>query len=136
MRGGSNHSFSLDLPAPSPDLCRARVRVFTPMSEAQDCRFFVFVQFPPADALLSPEPGGDQGTLFAHNVVQGYICGCVLPFIYFCVVFVLLVSADHSPPSRGCRWCHLPFRVFVVSSSNPHHANGPREVFGVTSPLY
>ena len=32
----------------------------------------MFVQFRPTDALLGPEPGGDQGTLFAHNVVQGY----------------------------------------------------------------
>ena len=41
----------------------------TPLSEAQDCRLFVYVQFRPADALLSPEPGGDQATLFARNVV-------------------------------------------------------------------
>ena len=51
-------------------------------------------------------------------------------------VSVLLISAKHSFPSQGCRWCHLPFRVFVVSSSNPRHANGPRQYFGMTSPLY
>ena len=46
------------------------------LSEAQDCRFFVVVQFRPAEALF-PEPGGDQGTLFARNVVQGYVRACV-----------------------------------------------------------
>ena len=51
-------------------------------------------------------------------------------------VFVLLVSAKHSSPSRGCRWCPLPFRVLVVFSSNPRHADGPREVFGMTYVLY
>ena len=33
----------------------------TPLSEAQGCRLFVIVQFGPADALLSPEPGGRPG---------------------------------------------------------------------------
>ena len=92
--------FFLVLPAPPPTLCQARVRVFTPLPEAQDYRFFVFVQFRPADALLSSEPGGEQGTLLAHNVVQGYIRDCMLFFIYFCVVFVLIDSAIPSPP-RG-----------------------------------
>ena len=81
-------------------MCRARVRVFTPLPEAQDCRFFVFVQFRPADALLSQGPGGDQGTLFAHNVVQGCIWNCALSF-FVCVVFVLLASAKHSSPWRS-----------------------------------
>ena len=63
-----------------------------------------------------------------------YGTGVILYF--FCVVFVLLVSANHFSPSRGCRWCHFPFRVFIVSSSNPRYANGPREVFGMTSPLH
>ena len=54
----------------------------------------MFVQFRPADALLSPEPGGGKGTLFAHNVVQGYIYDeCVLSFIFLYGVFILLVSA-------------------------------------------
>ena len=61
----------------------------TPLSQAQGCRFFVIVQFRPADALLSPEPGGDQGTLFARNVVQGYVWVCVSYFIFLRVVFVL-----------------------------------------------
>ena len=132
--GGSSQYFLSPAGTP-PALCRASVRVFTSLSEAQDYRFGVFVYFHPADALLSPEPGGSQGALFAHNVVQDCICHCVLSFL-LCVVFDLLVSAKQSSPSRGCRWCHLPFRVFVVSSSNPRHANGPREVFRMTSPLY
>ena len=102
--GGSNHFF-LVLPtplAPAPALCRVRVRVFTPPSEAQDCCFFVFVQFRPADALLSSEPGGDQGTLFARNVVQGYVRVCVPSFI-FCALylFYFFSSTKHFPPPRG-----------------------------------
>ena len=42
---------------------------------------------PAADALLSPEPGGDQGTLFVRNVVQGYVRVCVSSLIFLCVVF-------------------------------------------------
>ena len=49
----------------------------TPPSEAQGCCFFVVVQFRPDDALLSPEPGSDQGTLLARNVLQGYVWACV-----------------------------------------------------------
>ena len=59
----------------------------TPLSEVQGCHLFVIVQFRPADALLSPEPGGDQGTLFARHVVQGYVRVCVSFFI-FCVLFL------------------------------------------------
>ena len=47
----------------------------------------MFVQIRPADALLSPEPGGDQGTLFAHNVVQGYIRDCVLSLLFVLYLF-------------------------------------------------
>ena len=59
----------------------------TPLPEAQGCRLFVIVQFRPADALLSPEPGGDQGTLFACNVVLGYVRVCVSSYI-FCVLYL------------------------------------------------
>ena len=59
----------------------------TPLSEAQGYRFFVVVQFHPADALLSPKPGGDQGTLFARNVVQGYVRVGVSSFT-FCVLYL------------------------------------------------
>ena len=41
----------------------------TPLAEAQGCRFIIVAQFRPADALLGPEPGGVQGTLFARRVV-------------------------------------------------------------------
>ena len=69
------------------------------LSEAQGCRLFVIVQFRPADALLSLEPGGDQGTLFACNVVQGYVRVCVSYFI-FCVLylFYFVFSSKHFPP--------------------------------------
>ena len=99
MWGDPNHFFLGPAGTP-PALCRARVRVFTPLSEAQDCRFLVFVQSRPADALLSPEPGGHQGTLFAHNVVQGYIRCCVLSFIDF-MLYLFYMFRLNTPPPRG-----------------------------------
>ena len=108
-------------PAEPPAQCQASVREKTPLSEAQGCHFFIVVQFRPADALLSPEPGGDQNTLFARNVVQGYVRACVSSFFFCvsCICSTLFFSAIHFLPSRYCRCCHLPSRVFVVSSSNP-----------------
>ena len=55
----------------------------TPLSEAQGCRLFAIVQFRPAGALLSPEPGGDHDTLSARNVVQGYVRVCMSFFIFY-----------------------------------------------------
>ena len=98
MWGGSSHFFFV-LPPPPPALCRVRVRMFMPLSEAQDYRFFVFVQFRPADALLSPEPGGDQGTLFAHNAVQGYIFDLLYLLLY--VLFLFYVFQLNTHPPRG-----------------------------------
>ena len=61
--------------------------------EAQGCRFFVVVQFRPADALLSPEPEDDQGSLFARNVVHDYVRAYVLSFTLFLCVFYLFYFA-------------------------------------------
>ena len=72
----------------------------TQLSEAQGCRFFVIAQFRPADALLNPEPGGDQGTLFARNVVQGYVRVCVSSF-HLCALYLFYYfafSSIHFPP--------------------------------------
>ena len=72
--------------ADPPAQCRDRIRVITPPSETQDCRFFVFVQVRLSDALLSPESGGNQGTVFTHNnVVQDYTGLRVI--LFFRVVF-------------------------------------------------
>ena len=117
-------------------MCRAGVRVITPLSEAQDCRFFVFVQFRPFDTLLSPEPGGDQGTLFAHNVVQGYMQDCVLSFL-FCVLYLLYLFRLNTSPPRGAVDGVTSHSGYLSFPRHPRrHASGPREVFGMTSPLY
>ena len=73
----------------------------TPLSAAQSCRFFVVVQFRPADALLSPEPGGIQSTLFARNLVQGYVRVCVsFCFVIMCFICsILLFRLNRFPPS-------------------------------------
>ena len=71
----------------------------TPLFEAQGCLLFVIVPFGPADALLRPEAGGDQGTLFARNVVKGYVRVCVSSSI-ICVLyfFYFFFSSTHFPP--------------------------------------
>ena len=133
MPRGSSSGFGAVLPLfflsvlPNPLLSAGSGSGKTPLSEAQGCRFFVMVQFRPADALLSPKPGGDQGTLFARHVVQGYVRVCVSYFILSCVLYLLyfFFSTIHFPPPRGCRCCHLPSRVFVVSSSNPPPCRWP-----------
>ena len=108
----------------------------TAPSEAQGCRFFVVVQFRPAGALLSPEPGGDQGTLFARNVVQGYVRVCVSYFIFMCVAFVLVCfSAKHFPPRGAVGVATFHPGYLSCSRLTPRHADGPREVFRLTSPL-
>ena len=108
----------------------------TPLFEAQGCRLVAIVQFRPADALLSPEPGGDQDTLFARNVVQGYVRVCVSYFI-FCVLylFCFVFSTKHFPPKRavGVATFHPGYLSFPRLT--PRHTDGPREVFCMTSPL-
>ena len=109
----------------------------TPLSEAQGYRFFVVVQFRPADARLSPEPGGDQGTLFARNVVQGHVRACESSFIFRCVVFGLLCFFQlNAFPPRGAV-CAATFHPGYLSllRLTPRHADGPREIFRMTSPL-
>ena len=109
----------------------------TPLSEAQDCRFSVVVQFRPPGALLSPEPGGDQGTLFARNAVQSYVRACVSYFIICVLHLFYFVFQLNTSPRRGAvgdATFHPGFLSFARLT--PRHADGPREVFGVISPLY
>ena len=110
--------------------------MITPPSEAQDCRY-EFVQIRSSDALLSSEPGADQGILFMQHVVQGYIRDWVLSFILFCVVYLFYFFRLYTSSPRGAvgdvnfHSGYLSFRHLT-----PRHASGPREVFGMTSPLY
>ena len=82
----------------------------------------MFVPIGPADALLSC-------TLFAGNVIQGYVRARVVSFIYFYV-------SKHLPPrgSVGDVTFHSGYLSFPRLT--PRHADGPREVFGMASPLY
>ena len=97
----------------------------TPLSEAQGCRLFVTVQFRPADAPLSPESGGDQGT------------GLCVIFYVLCVVFVLLCffRLNTSTPSGavGVDTFHPGYSSFPRLT--PRLADGPRKVFRMTFPL-
>ena len=111
----------------------------TPLSEAQDCRFFILIKFRPADALLSPEQGGNQGTLFVRNVVQDYVRACVSAFIFFvcCICSAFFFGLTLSPLA-GLYVGDATFHPGYLSFPRliPHHADGPRTVFGMTSPLY
>ena len=126
-------------PAEPPARCRARVRVKRRyLRHRTAVAFSSIVQFRPADALLSPEPGGDQGTLLARNVVQGYVRACVSSFFYFVrVVFDLLFFRLNSPPPRGAVGDATFFHPGYLSFPRltPRHADSPRDVFGLTSPL-
>ena len=108
-----------------------------PLSEAQGCRFFVIVQFRPADALLSPKPGGDQGTLFARNVVQGYVRVCASSFFVLCVLysFYIRFSPKQFPPSGAVDVATFHPGYLLLPRLTARHADGPREAFRMTSPL-
>ena len=119
--GGSFQKlFPYFCPSEPPAQCRARVRVKRRYLRRRAVAFSPLFNFALPTPSSSQNPASDQGTLFARNVVQGYVRVCVSYFI-FCVLhlFYFVFSTKHSPPSRGCRYCHLPSRVFVVSSSNP-----------------
>ena len=88
MWSGS-YLFFFNPATPSPrSMSGHRVWVIRWLFEAQDCRFFVFVPIRLADVLLSPEPGGDQDTLFAHNnVARGYtglrVIFCLFLYLFY-----------------------------------------------------
>ena len=121
-----------------PKRKRCQRQLKTPLSEAQGCRLFVVVQFRPADALLSPESGGDQGTLFARNVVQGYVRVCVSSYI-FCVLYLfyfVFFRLNTSPPSGAVSVANFHPGYLSFPRLAPSLADGPREVFRMTSPFY
>ena len=108
----------------------------TPLSEAQSGRFFVIVQFCPANALLSPEARGDQGTLFARNVVQGYVRVCVSYFIFLrCVYSTLFCCLNTFPRSGavGVATFHPGYLAFPRLTTRL--ADAPWQVFRLTSPF-
>ena len=108
-----------------------------PLSEAQGCRFFVAAQFRPADALLSPEPGGDQGTLFARRWYRA-MCGPVCHLLFSCVLYcsTLFFRLNTSPPRRAVGVATFHREYLSFPRLTPRHADGPREVFGMIFPLY
>ena len=126
MWGGSYIFF---IPADPPAQCRAGVWVIRSLSHAQDYRFFVFVHSRPADALLSPEPGGDQGTPFTHNVTRD----CVIFFVFFLFYFLLL---DASPRrgTVGSVTFHLGICCFFLPPPSPPCRWGCGRFLGTTSP--
>ena len=96
--GDPDHVFG---PADPAIQCRARGRVITPTFKRQDCRFVVFVQIRPSDALLSPEPGGGQGHLFTHSAVQGYTRDCGVILYLFVLYLFHFFRLNTCPPSRA-----------------------------------
>ena len=91
----------------------------------------MFVQICPTDALLSPEPGGDQGTLFTHKVVQG----CTRLHAIFVVLYLFRFFRLDTPPPRGAAGS-VTFRLrYLLFPHFPPPAVpvGLREIFGMTS---
>ena len=84
-------------------------------------QFYVFVQVIPADALHNPEPGGDQGALFTHNVVHGCAGQSVINkcSLYFVLYLFYVFSAKYFSPSWGCKGWHHQILVFIVCPSPP-----------------
>ena len=80
----------------------------TPLTQAEGCRIFVIVQFRPADTLLSPEPGGDKGTLFPRNEVQGYVRVCVSSLIFLVCCVCSTFFFDHALPLLAGLWVLRP----------------------------
>ena len=80
------------------------------------CSFFFCC---PADALLSSEPGGGQGTLATHTVAQD----CMFCLLFFFMRVILFLSAMRfqlgtPPPRRTVGSATSPVRVrFPLSSS-------------------
>ena len=95
----------------------------------------------PADALLSPEPGGRPG-----QSGYSYCCGTGLRVILFyfllCMVFCLLLVERFrlgTAPPRGTAGCAtFPFRgsFRLCSSRPPRHAGGLREGFDAVFPYH
>ena len=94
----------------------------TPLSEAQGCRRFVVVQFRPADALLSPEPGG--------RPVYGSVCHllcfarCICSDFFF---FFFRLKPFSPSGAAGVDTFHPGYSSFPRLT--PRLADGPREVF-------
>ena len=117
--GGSFHFFSF-CPAELPAQCRDRVRVKRRYLRRRAVAFSSLFNF----ALPTPSSAQSRGaTRVLCSRVTWYraMYGSVCHLLSFCVLclFYFVFSAKHLPPSRGCRCCHLPSRVFVVSPSNP-----------------
>ena len=129
MWGGS-YNFGFSSSDPSAQ-CRARVWIIRSLLEVQDYRVFVFVQIRSADALLSPGPGGDQGTLLnaQRGTVTWYgaIRDCVLFFTSFFVLYFVLFRLIASSP-RGAVGDATFHSGFSFPHAALHHASGPRGV--------
>ena len=80
---GYSHCFFV-LPCRTPCSVPGLGSGITQLSEAQGCRFFVLVQFRPADALLSPKPRVPCLRLTWHRAMYGSVCH----LLSLCVVFV------------------------------------------------
>ena len=117
--------FFLFCPAEPPVQCRSRVRVkhrFLRRRAVSFSSLFIFF-------LPTPLPAQNRGgTRVPCSRVTWFMAryGPVCHLLFICVLclFYYVSSAKHFPPSRGCRCCHLPSRVFV-STSNPPPCRWP-----------
>ena len=76
--------------------------------------------------------------MFARDVVQGHVRACVPSCTFLCVVFVLLCvfRLNTSPPPGAVGVATFHPRYLSFPRLTLRHADGPREVFGMISPLH
>ena len=105
-------------PAEPPAQCWARVRVKRRNLRRRAVAFSSLFHF----ALPTTSSAQSRGATRAPCSRVTWYMGRYGPLchsFFSCVAFVLFCFFGETlPPSRGCSCCHLPFRVFVVSSSN------------------
>ena len=109
----------------------------TPLSEAQGCRHFIMFNFP----LPTPFSAQSQGaTRVPCSRVTWYRAMywsvCHLSYFVCCIRSTLFCFGYPLPRSRRCR-CGATFPPECLSFPRltPRLADGPREVFRMTSPL-
>ena len=129
-------------PAEPPAQCRARVRAKRRYLRRRAVAYSSLFNF----ALPTPSSAQSRGATRVpcsrvtwYRAMYGSLCH-LLCFVC-CICSALFLSTKPSPPSRGCRCCHLPSRVFVVSSSNSPPCRWPaggfsHDFFLVLAPVF
>ena len=92
----------------------------TSLPDGQDLPFLSRVSIWPCRRPSQPRTVERPGYPVRASRSTGLYTGlCVIFILYWVLCLSHFFSVKHSPPSRGCRCCHLPSWAFAVSSSYP-----------------